>query len=131
MTRVESERRNVSTIGSTMKLLLSELDSPLGTMLLVTDEREQVRALHFGDRMERLQRSLREHYGACELTGASAPTAVADAVGRYFSGDVQALDSINVAMAGTDLQRDIWTALRRIPVGQTTTYGTLGRSLGL
>jgi methylated-DNA-[protein]-cysteine S-methyltransferase len=130
MTRVESERRNVSTIGSTMKLLLSELDSPLGTMLLVTDEREQVRALHFGNRMERLHRSLREHYGACELTGASAPAAVAHAVGRYFDGDVQALDSINVAIAGTDLQRDVWAALRRIRVGQTTTYGALSRSLG-
>ena len=39
-------------------------------------------------------------------------------------------DSINVATAGTDLQRDVWAALRRIPVGQTTTYGALGRSLG-
>jgi methylated-DNA-[protein]-cysteine S-methyltransferase len=113
-----------------MKMSLSELDSPLGTMLLVTDEREQVRALHFGDRMERLHRSLREHYRACELTDASARTAVADAIGRYFSGDVQALDSINVAIAGTDLQRDVWAALRRIPVGQTTTYGALGRALG-
>jgi O-6-methylguanine DNA methyltransferase len=38
-------------------------------------------------------------------------------------------DSINVATAGTDLQRDVWAALRRIPVGQTTTYGALGRLL--
>lgn len=113
-----------------MKMSLSELDTPLGTMLLVTDERERVRALHFGNRMERLHRSLREHYGACELTDGSAPVAVADAVGRYFDGDVQALDSISVAIAGTDLQRDVWAALRRIRTGQTTTYGALGRSLG-
>ena len=68
-----------------MKISLSELDSPLGTMLLVTDEREQVRALHFGDRMERLHRSLREHYRACELTDASARTAVADAIGSLLA----------------------------------------------
>jgi methylated-DNA-[protein]-cysteine S-methyltransferase len=113
-----------------MTLLLSELDSPLGTMLLVTDEQGRVRALDFGERMGRLRRGLREHYGAHELTEAPAPAAVADALRRYFGDDVQALDSINVATAGTDLQRDVWAALRRIPVGQTTTYGALGRLLG-
>jgi methylated-DNA-[protein]-cysteine S-methyltransferase len=73
---------------------------------------------------------LREHYGAHELTEAPAPAAVADALRRYFGDDIRALDSINVATAGTDLQRDVWAALRRIPVGQTTTYGALGRLLG-
>jgi methylated-DNA-[protein]-cysteine S-methyltransferase len=113
-----------------MKMSLSELDSPLGAMLLVTDERERVRALDFGERMGRLRRGLREHYGTYELTNAPAPVAVADALRRYFGGDVQVLDNINVATAGTDLQRDVWAALRRIPAGQTTTYGALGRSLG-
>jgi len=113
-----------------MKMSLSEMDSPLGAMLLVTDDREQVRALDFAERSARLRRGLREHYGAYELIDAPAPAAVADALRRYFSADVHALDGINVATAGTDLQRDVWAALRRIPPGHTTTYGALGRLLG-
>jgi methylated-DNA-[protein]-cysteine S-methyltransferase len=113
-----------------MKILLSELDSPQGAILLVTDEQARVRALDFAERSARLRRGLHERYGTYELIDAPAPAAVAAALRRYFDGDLHALDNINVATAGTDLQRDVWAALRRIPPGQTTTYGALGRALG-
>ena len=114
-----------------MKLLLSELDSPLGPMQLVTDGRGSVRALDFKERFARLQRNLRERHGLYELAEAPAPAAVADALQCYFAGDVQALDGIDITTGGLDVQRKAWAALRRIPVGQTTTYGALGHSLGI
>ncbi|HBD36035.1 MAG TPA: cysteine methyltransferase, partial [Cupriavidus sp.] len=46
-----------------MKMFLSQLDSPLGVMLLVTDAQQVVRALDFADHKARLHRGLREHYG--------------------------------------------------------------------
>lgn len=113
-----------------MKMFLSHLDSPLGAMLLVTDAQQVVRALDFADHRARLYRGLREHYGEVELTEIPAPAAVADAMARYFAGDLNALDALRTATAGSELQRRVWAALRRIPAGTTTTYGKLAKELG-
>jgi methylated-DNA-[protein]-cysteine S-methyltransferase len=114
-----------------MKMILSELESPLGVMLLAADERGRVRALEFAERRLRMHRNLREQYGAYELIEGPAPTAVASALQRYFAGELEALDSIEVATAGTEQQERTWAALRRIPARQTTSYGALGKSVGI
>jgi methylated-DNA-[protein]-cysteine S-methyltransferase len=113
-----------------MKLFLNHLDSPLGALLLVTDARQVVRALDFADHKARLHRGLREHYGAVELVEAPAPAEITDALARYFDGELEALNGLRTATAGSELQRRVWAALRRIPAGTTTTYGKLARELG-
>ena len=113
-----------------MKISLSHLDSPLGAMLLVTDAQWVVRALDFADHKARLHRGLREHYGDVELTEIPTPVEIADALTRYFSGELEALDVLRTATAGSELQRRVWAALRRIPAGTTTTYGKLAKALG-
>ena len=113
-----------------MKLFLSPLDSPLGAMLLVTDAQQVVRALDFADHNARLHRGLREHYGEVELIEAPAPAEIADALARYFEGELEALNTLQTATAGSELQRRVWTALCRIPAGPTTTYGRLAKELG-
>jgi methylated-DNA-[protein]-cysteine S-methyltransferase len=113
-----------------MKLNLGKIDSPLGVLLVVTDSQDLLRALDFADHNARLQRNLREHYGECDLTEASAPRTIADCLQRYFDGQLAALNNISVATPGGALQRQVWAALRRIPAGQTTSYGDLARALG-
>ena len=114
-----------------MQLRSSELASPLGTMLLVSDLQGRVRALDFAGREARLQRHLREHYGVHELSTGPAPEAASRALQRYFAGDLPVLDGIDVATAGNELQERVWAELRRLPVGTTTTYGALGQAVGL
>jgi methylated-DNA-[protein]-cysteine S-methyltransferase len=113
-----------------MQLFLSHLDSPLGDIMLVSDAQQNVRALEFADHRARLNRGLRERYGSVTLTEAAAPASFADAMARYFSGDLTALEGLPVVMAGSDLEQRVWAALRRIPVGTTTSYGKLARELG-
>lgn len=113
-----------------MKLNLSHIHSPLGEMLLVIDDQQQVRALDFVDHQAHLHRGLGEHYGHYELTDVPAPAAIVNALERYFGGDLAALDDLTTATAGTGLQRRVWEALRRIPAGATTSYGKLARDLG-
>lgn len=113
-----------------MKMFLSQLDSPLGVMMLVTDAQQVVRALDFADHRARLRRGLREHYGEVELTEIPAPAEIADALARYFDGELEALNVLRTATAGSELQRQVWAALRRIPAGTTTTYGKLAKELG-
>jgi len=116
-----------------MELWLNSVDSPLGEMMLVTDEHCRVRALEFADHESRLFRGLREHYGDPHLydgPGRFSVGAIAAKLKRYFDGDVAALDDIQVATGGSELQRQVWAALRRIPAGRVTSYGELARSLG-
>jgi methylated-DNA-[protein]-cysteine S-methyltransferase len=113
-----------------MKLNLSKVDSPLGKLLLVTDLQEQLRALDFADCESHLRRNLREHYGQYELAEAVVAEITVTALQRYFEGDHAVLDGIATATAGSELQRKVWTALRRIPSGRTTSYGELARALG-
>lgn len=113
-----------------MNLILSRLPSPMGELLLVTDEAGQVHALDFGDHRARLRRLLREYHGDVTLTEGEAPQTVIEAMRRYFEGDLNALESLPVAKLGNELQQRVWQALRQIPVGQTTSYGELATKLG-
>ena len=114
-----------------MKMSLSDLSSPMGAMLLVTDAHGRVRALEFAERRSRLHRNVREQYGDCELIAGPAPAEISGALRRYFAGELQALDGMEVVTAGTEQQERAWTELRRIPAGQTITYGALGKAMGI
>ncbi len=48
---------------------------------------------------------------------------------QYFLESRTPLD-VPLALAGTEFQRRVWAALRRIPVGITRHYGDLARELG-
>jgi methylated-DNA-[protein]-cysteine S-methyltransferase len=43
---------------------------------------------------------------------------------------VRAIDAVDVRTGGTDFQRRVWAALRRIPAGTTTSYGRLAAAIG-
>lgn len=113
-----------------MDMFLSALDSPLGAMLLVTDAQRVVHALDFADRKARLHRGLRERYGDGTPAEAPAPAEIADALIRYFAGELAALNALRTATTGSALQRRVGAALRRIPAGTTTSYGRLAKALG-
>jgi methylated-DNA-[protein]-cysteine S-methyltransferase len=69
-----------------MEMFLSNVASPLGDILLVSDLQQVVRALDFVDHKARFHRSLREHYGSVELTEFPTPSEIAQAIARYFLG---------------------------------------------
>jgi methylated-DNA-[protein]-cysteine S-methyltransferase len=115
----------------TLTMFLADVPSPLGDLRLLSDEAGRVRALQFAERPARLRRHLDEHYPGHELVRAPAPEAVVDALRRYFEGDLEAFDGIDVAAAGAPAQQRAWSALRRIPAGRTMTYEALGRAMGI
>ena len=47
----------------------------------------------------------------------------------YFAGQLTEFD-LPLAPVGTDFQRRVWDELRRIPYGQTISYGELARRIG-
>ena len=112
-------------------LSLARLKTPIGTALLVTDERSLLRALDWSDHEDRLYRLLRLYYGAgiALVTGKVSPD-LRGALDGYFAGDLKQLDGIACAAAGTEFQRSVWAALRKIPAGRTMSYGALAAKLG-
>ncbi|MFN7176741.1 MAG: methylated-DNA--[protein]-cysteine S-methyltransferase [Thermaurantiacus sp.] len=63
-----------------------------------------------------------------DLPEGSGP--VADAFRRWFAGDLQALDHLPLAPAGSVFQRSVWAELSRIPPGETRSYAAIARALG-
>lgn len=112
------------------RLMLDRLASPIGEVLLVSDEAGRLRALDFHDYEPRMLRLLRLHYGSQSLEAGAAPAATRAALDRYFAGDLAALADIPWATAGTDFQRQVWRALVDIPAGHTTTYARLAARIG-
>ena len=111
---------------------LEHVATPTGAMLLVTDDEERLRALDWEDHEPRMQRLLRLHYGADNVRmerNARASTG-RYALEAYYAGALSAIDALQVETCGTAFQREVWAALRRIPLGQTTTYGRLAAQLG-
>ena len=116
---------------SVAPFLLGTLPTPIGTMLLVFDEASHLRALDWSDHEARMRRLLRLHYGtAFALRDAALPPAIHDPLAAYFAGDLGAIDGMTVHHNGTAFQREVWAALRTIPVGTTMSYGALAQRLG-
>ena len=113
-----------------MRLRLDRQSSPIGTMLLVSDDDGALRALDFDDFEARLRRQAQRHYGVHALDDGPAPATVTKALAAYFEGDLDALAGIAVATAGTPFQREVWAALRDIAPGSTMSYGALAAKLG-
>jgi O-6-methylguanine DNA methyltransferase len=113
-----------------MHLRLDHYVSPLGPLLLVTDDDGALRALDFADYESRMQRLLQDHYGDVVLKKCAAPKSVIRALDADFDGDLTALDDVQVATGGTEFQRDVWRALREIPAGTTQSYGEIATRIG-
>ena len=111
-------------------LTLDRMATPLGDVLLVTDEQGAVRALDFADHEPRMRRLLARHAPGSGLMEGRAPERVRSAVTAWFGGDLRALDGLSVKTAGTPFQREVWAALRAIPAGETRSYGQLAAAVG-
>lgn len=113
-----------------MRLYLDRQPSPLGEILLVSDDQGALRALDFHDFEPRMHKLLRRYQGGDELVPGRAPAAIRQALADYFDGAPEALEGIVVASGGTEFQRLVWRALREIPLGATTSYGELAAAIG-
>ncbi|MER8010114.1 methylated-DNA--[protein]-cysteine S-methyltransferase [Streptomyces sp. NPDC094149] len=97
-------------------------DSPYGPLTLVaedgtlcglymTDQRHRPPQKTFGDRDDTLFGEAREQLKA------------------YFAGELKQF-TLRLHLHGTPFQRTVWDQLRRIPYGETRSYGELADALG-
>lgn len=110
---------------SVERFYLDRVETPIGVALLVTDADGQLCALDWADYEHRMAELMRQQYGRTDLVEGAAPAAIKRALASYFAGDLDALDIVPCRFGGTPFQREVWSALRKIKAGTTTSYGKL------
>jgi methylated-DNA-[protein]-cysteine S-methyltransferase len=93
----------------------SVIESPTGLVEIEVDDGALV-GLHFVDESD---------------ASTEDPSGIADALRRYFAGDLEAIADLPVRFdGGTPFQQEVWAALRTIPVGETVSYAELAQMVG-
>ncbi len=113
-------------------LLARRLETPLGTMLAIADDRA-LRLLEFVDRrgLERELLGLRRRLKCVVVPGNNAILdATAAQLARYFAGESLDFD-LPVEPVGSEFQHKVWSELRRIPAGRTRSYAEMAARVGV
>jgi methylated-DNA-[protein]-cysteine S-methyltransferase len=118
--QTESKRREKAVPGTTCYAVI---DSPLGRLLLGGDG-EALTLINFLSGRGAMPPKP-------EWSAAIAPfQEPIRQLGAYFAGELREFD-LPLAPAGTPFQHKVWQELRRIPFGETRSYGELARRLGM
>lgn len=105
-------------------LVCTRYESPLGTMLLAATDDGLAGVWFEGQKHGPDSRGWREDARHPVLRAAIAQ------LQAYYAGERNDFDLPLDLRAGTPFQQSVWSALRSIPPGGTTSYGELARRLG-
>jgi AraC family transcriptional regulator of adaptative response/methylated-DNA-[protein]-cysteine methyltransferase len=109
-------------------LAVQLLETPLGTLLLGA-LREGVCLVEYGDRrsLEQQYETLRKQFGCPVLAVPHEHLdRLRDELTNYFAGTLTEF-TVPLVLRGTEFQERVWSALRRIPYGETISYDQLAR----
>ena len=116
------------TVAQPETLTLDRIPTPIGTALVVTDERDVLRAFNWADYEASMEAWIGKRYrGVARVVGRSPLRAEFDS---YFAGQVDIFQRTPWHGAGTDFQRRVWEALCTIPAGETLSYAGLADRIG-
>ncbi|HEV8711540.1 MAG TPA: methylated-DNA--[protein]-cysteine S-methyltransferase [Candidatus Binatia bacterium] len=112
-----------------VELFIDRIDSPIGTLLLVSDG-ERLCALDYIGYEERMMTLLHRRYCEFRLRNTADPQGFSGRIRAYLAGDLGCLNGIPVNLGGTAFQQEAWSALRTIPPGTVLSYGEMAARLG-
>jgi methylated-DNA-[protein]-cysteine S-methyltransferase len=106
------------------------LESPCGPLLCVVDETGAVVRVEFVNGRESLRITGRMREQGIELVEDTGRTAgLRRQLAEYFAGTRREFD-LRLAPEGTPFERSVWEELRRIPFGETRSYGEIAQAIG-
>lgn len=86
--------------------------------------------LHFGARDAPVRLTLQRWYPGETIQRKPDPAGAATALAKYFSGDLDVLETIEVDYNGTPFQQRVWQALRNVRAGHTASYSEIAATIG-
>ncbi|HZH53130.1 MAG TPA: trifunctional transcriptional activator/DNA repair protein Ada/methylated-DNA--[protein]-cysteine S-methyltransferase [Microvirga sp.] len=105
--------------------------TPLGPMIAMAEERG-LSLLEFTDRpaLPAEIEELKERYGYAVAPGRNRHLdRIEQELGEYFAGRLTRFGT-PLWLPGTEFQQEVWSALQRVPFGETRSYGELARIVG-
>ncbi len=116
-----------------MTLVRAMIDTPVGVMRALATDRALCAFEFFNpERMDRLDARLSRWFGDAVVE--DGHNHVLDAArewsARYFSGTSADISMLPLAPRGAPFEARVWTALRQIPPGTTTSYGAIATIVG-
>ncbi|MEO8260577.1 MAG: methylated-DNA--[protein]-cysteine S-methyltransferase [Acidobacteriota bacterium] len=108
--------------------------TPIGDMVAL-DSGDGLCALEFLDPAQRLTRlgaRLRRYFPPHDIADRGTPTTARTRawLEAYFAGASADISDLPIDMRGATFEKQVWVALRTIPIGETTSYGAIARALG-
>jgi methylated-DNA-[protein]-cysteine S-methyltransferase len=108
-----------------MKYTCHTFKTPLGYFSVALDQTGAVVATAFGDIDQ-----LKQHLPGVDLAQDSGGVhAARDQVLAYFDGRLREF-TLPLVSRGTEFQQRVWAELRRIPFGETRSYGQIAARIG-
>jgi methylated-DNA-[protein]-cysteine S-methyltransferase len=109
--------------------LTDRIATPIGEMILIARDGVLL-LLEFDEARDRVKREIKARFGDVELQPATNPFGLSDIVRDYFAGDLKAIDDLITDGGGTEFEKNVWAELRKIPCGETVSYGSIAKKLG-
>jgi methylated-DNA-[protein]-cysteine S-methyltransferase len=108
---------------------IATIESPIGK-LTTAARGGRVCLVHFGAASAAIKATLTSWYPDEHIKPGPDPGGTVSVLRRYFDGDLDSLDEIDVELHGTSFQRGVWTALRSVKAGTTLSYAQLADRVG-
>lgn len=99
----------------------AKYDSPLGEMVIVSDEKSLKELWFTGDKYT--EKSLAAE--AVEDSGVPIIKAASLWLDRYFAGEAPEASELSIAPEGSEFRQHVMNIMLKIPYGETTTYGRI------
>ncbi len=121
--------RSLQYVDEMHAFLHDKIETPIGSMDLIARDGVLL-LLEFSDATDRVAREMKARFGTITLERHDNPFGLSDIVRRYFAGELHVIDDLQTDAGGTEFEQQVWAELRRIPCGQTVSYGSIARKLG-
>jgi AraC family transcriptional regulator, regulatory protein of adaptative response / methylated-DNA-[protein]-cysteine methyltransferase len=119
--------RDYRAKGKGQRIAYCSFASPLGVVLVAATDKG-VCSVKLGHDERWLERLLAEEFSEAELAAKPMPK-LKKTILEFIAGE-SALARVPLDIRGTVFQRRVWEELRRIPRGETRTYGEIARAVG-
>jgi methylated-DNA-[protein]-cysteine S-methyltransferase len=103
--------------------------SPIGP-LTVAARGDRLVLVRFGDDRDSAVRYFQRHERTAAIIDHRDPAGAVTALDRYFAGQLDALERLEVDFYGTEFQQRVWSALRSVGAGRTASYTEIASAIG-
>lgn len=107
---------------------IAVLHTPIDTLTVAARD-GRLCLVHFGKHEAAVEQTLGRWYPRESVHEGTDPAGAVTSLGKYFAGQLDALDALDVELNGSSFQRRVWTALRAVRAGRTASYAELARTI--